>query len=312
LEQGFLASATAMDANGLYMDPQPISGKALDLIERYSVPLHTYFAVVRPVTRGKPCYHPALAYKLEPDGSISINCLDGKSNLFQDPLPQRPATAVPCPWQHCFGCPEMLESLTDPPVPRPYERMRLYTAHEMIADAIDWKGALHQDPWHCRNTLASWTDKHTGENTYDQLRRFARNPRREEPPFDIPANLIHHAVPNVPIFGYIDKLTGSDTVEARTTDRILVSGWAASTRPETPVREVQLRAGSTQLAVFRSFYPRPEVVATFNREDFRITGWRGLCFVPRTLPRGEHPLVATAVDSSGLHADLPPLTLRVV
>ena len=109
--------------------------------------------------------------------------------------------------------------------------------------------------------------------------------------------------------GYIDKLQG-DVYSGRATDRLFISGWAASTRAEFPVEEVRIIAGGKLCASFKHFYPRPEVATIFNRSEFIETGYRGLVFLPILKP-GMHELTAIARDSSGMEQELHSLQLHI-
>jgi MoaA/NifB/PqqE/SkfB family radical SAM enzyme len=306
---GFVASVNAMEPSGMHLDTRMRSDLVIDLLQRHALPLNVYFQVVRPVTRGRLCYHPAFAYRLEYDGTIRVACLGGPAaSIFRDPLPELPAGAAPCPFQHCYGCPDMIRSLVDEPM---YRRpLTVYHPSQFLQEYREYQEARRADPGAFRKTLEGVMVPGTGQDVYALFQARVREAERPAEPYQVPANLIRHAVPDLPIFGYIDRHNGADIIEARAADRILVSGWAVSSRHGAPLREVRLTGGGKPMGYFRGFYPRPEVVATFGRDDFLESGWRGLCFVPR-LPRGEYPLVATAMDRDGETAALPALSLRI-
>lgn len=118
-------------------------------------------------------------------------------------------------------------------------------------------------------------------------------------------------VPQAPPFGFIDKLAGSDVIEAFSRDRIHLSGWAASSRIGEPVRSVKLFVNETQVASIESFYPRPEVVDAFHREDLLQSGWQALFYLP-TLERGEYPITAMAITAGGNSGNLPSFRVRIL
>jgi organic radical activating enzyme len=306
---GFLTKITAMVPEGQYIDRRGLSSRTVELLEKHAPPLQPYFFVTKPVMKGKLCYHPALAYRIEPDGSINVACIGKPSNFITDPLPELPRTAAPCPFEHCFGCSNMILSLVEPPIPS--GPLHLHDAQDNLDLLAGYRRDQRSHPHLFREILSAVTDSYTGENAYTRFIRLAKATDPPDTPFDIPIDLVRHAVPDVPMFGYIDRLNGTDTFSGRASDRLLFSGWCASTRPETPVCQVTLRAGDFQIGVFRDFYPRPEVAATFDRSDFRMSGWRAHCFLPRTMTPGDYPLVARATDAGGLQIDLPALTLRV-
>ena len=306
---GFLAHVTFMTSGGQYLNARGVSPEAVRIIERYSSPYETYFNVTNPVTKGRQCWHPTFAYRIRPDGAIAFACGGPSVNFIRDPLPALPPGSVPCPLEHCYRCSDMVRSLVETPIDA--GPLTVYSGRDADEYLTEWRSRQRHDPNLFRTMLENTTDRYTGENAYQRFLKQALDPEIPEEPYQVPADLVRHAVPDLPMFGYIDKHTGSDTIEARASDRLLFSGWAVSTRASASVVEVVLEAGPARLATFRDFYPRPEVAATFDRPDFRLSGWRGYCFLPRNLPRGDHPLVASAIDSDGLRVNLPPLTLRI-
>ena len=126
----------------------------------------------------------------------------------------------------------------------------------------------------------------------------------------IPAAAIS-SPPSGPPFGYIDKLAGSDVIQALSRDRIYLSGWAASTRIGEPIEEVMLFVNDKKVASIRHFHPRPEVVTAFQREDLLHTGWRALFYLP-ILERGEYPIIAKAITAGGTIGTLPAFTVQIL
>lgn len=299
-QTGWFVNATAMLPDGAYLDRRRRTEHALQLIEAYGDWQNAYFTIMQPPTRGALCRHPSTGYRIEPDGSVTAACLNRPQNLFRDGWPALPPGPVPCPHDKCYGCPDQVRSLVHPPVNQVFP-FRLHSGADLVEEAEYYRARVRDDAAAFRKWL--------GEDEYQRFRQRALD-GPPPPPVHIPVDVIRHAVPEVPLFGYIDQLTGSPIIDVRAADRLLFSGWAASTRIDSPVREVRLHCGQHPLAVFRDFYPRPEVVATFGRDDFLYSGWRGYCFLP-VIPPGEYPLVATAVDSQGIEAPLPPLTLRI-
>jgi hypothetical protein len=118
-------------------------------------------------------------------------------------------------------------------------------------------------------------------------------------------------MPQAPPFGFIDKLNGSDVIQALSRDRIYLSGWAASPRVGEGIQEVSLFVGGTKVASIHHFHPRPEVVTAFQREDLLQTGWRAFFYLP-LLDRGEYPIIARAVTHGGSVGELPPFRVRIL
>jgi hypothetical protein len=117
--------------------------------------------------------------------------------------------------------------------------------------------------------------------------------------------------PAGPPFGFIDKIQGTDVIEALSRDRIFLSGWAGSARVGENIREVGLFVGDNQLASVTKFYARPEVVAAFNRPDLLNTGWRAFFYLP-ILKKGKYELTARAVTDSGTTGELPSFKLSIL
>src|SRR5262249_50051635 len=90
-------------------------------------------------------------------------------------------------------------------------------------------------------------------------------------------------------------------VEARSRDRLMVSGWAAS-RTLGPVKEVRLRVGQQEIGVVRHFCQRPEVAERFQRPDLAECGWQTMVYLPALGP-GTYQLVAQGVAGDGAAAD---------
>jgi hypothetical protein len=98
-------------------------------------------------------------------------------------------------------------------------------------------------------------------------------------------------------------------IDARSRDRIVVSGWAASELG--PVREVRLNVDGEEVGVVRHFMPRPEVAEQLARPDLAECGWRVMVYLP-ALRQGSYRLGAQAVAANGAAAELPPLELRIL
>jgi hypothetical protein len=67
-------------------------------------------------------------------------------------------------------------------------------------------------------------------SAYGIFRKRLRERRRDPVPFDIPVEAMKQPVPAVPMFGYLDRPNGN-TIYARGTDRIWLSGWAPAHGP---------------------------------------------------------------------------------
>ncbi len=310
-DNGIPVSVNPMIPAGMYLENRRRSEHVVSLIERYALPTNAYFQVLQPVTRGRLCYHPGFAYHLEYDGAIAVSCIGRPVNLFADPLPELPGTAVPCPFEHCYGCGDMVRSLVDEPILR--KPVSVFYATEFVQELREYREAQQQDPEVFRKTLESVIMPGTGRDAWSL---FQERAHRWEPPggsaktVDVPLAWLRRSVPKQPVLGSIDCFERGNAIATRAADRIAFSGWAVSTRRDVPLREVRLRAADHEIGVFREFYPRPEVVARFHRSDFLESGWRGQCFVPNLRP-GDYPLAATATAADGAAGELPPLVLRI-
>jgi hypothetical protein len=144
-----------------------------------------------------------------------------------------------------------------------------------------------------------------GDELFDGLEQYVKNTRSNG---FVP---IEHLSGPGNVFGYIDKLTGSDVIQVLNRSRIILSGWAASTRVGEPVRKVELFAGEKPIANIDEFYPRPEVVEATHRPDLLNSGWRTWPYLPH-LPKGSHALTAKVTTAGGITGELPPFTLEIV
>jgi organic radical activating enzyme len=298
LEQdGFPISAGAMLPAGRYMDRTERTNKERDLIRRFSYPLSAFFSITRPVTKGRACFHPAFSFRLHLDGTVNVACIGDKQNLFTDGVPNLPRHAVACPHQQCEGCPEMIRAIVD--LPEYGKPLSVFHPAEATREALEYRAS--------RKTGLSAKDEKIFQTIDRHLDALpVVSPREDFVPIQDISPL-----PQAPPFGFIDKLTGSDVIQALSRDRIYLSGWAASARVGEGIREVSLFVGETKVASINRFHPRPEVVTAFQREDLLQTGWRAFFYLP-FLDRGEYPIVARAVTSGGTVGELPPFRVKIL
>lgn len=293
----FPITAGAMLPAGRYMNRTGRTLRERELIRRFSFPLSAFFAVTRPVTRDRACYHPAFSYRLHLDGSVNVACVGSRQNIFTDGLPKLPGVAVACPHEHCEGCPEMIRAIVD--LPEYGKPLSVFHPEEAAEEVAEYRASRKLGIRPRDEAVFRIIDAHL-----DAL-----------PPAPAPFSFV--ALSDVggllpcPPFGFIDKLAGSDVIEAFSRDRIHLSGWAASSRIGDPIREVRLSVNKMQVAVIDSFYPRPEVVSTFDRQDLLQSGWQALFYLP-VLASGEHLITATVTTARGDSGELPSFVVKIL
>ena len=295
--EGFPISAGPMMPAGRYMNRQGRTERERDLIRRFSYPLSAFFSLTRPVTKNLACYHPAFSYRLHLDGGVNVACIGARQNIFTDGLPELPRTAVGCPHEHCEGCPEMIRAIVD--LPEYGKPLSIFHPQEATREIVEYRAS-----------------RRSGILPHDQELFRIIDEHLDSRPVPVPDSVFIpvgdiEGVPQAPPFGFIDKLAGSDVIEAFSRDRIHLSGWAASSRIDEPVRSVKLFVNETQVASIESFYPRPEVVNAFHREDLLQSGWQALFYLP-TLERGEYPITAMAITAGGNSGNLPSFRVRIL
>ncbi len=293
-DDGFTIEGLAMHATGKYTDLEYRSPRELELIREFVAPNFAYFKLKKPVTRGQACWHPSLGYDLNYDGQVRIACTPDRVNFLEAGLPERTMYAAECPHEQCESCVEMIRSLVKPPG---YSRgLKTFYGKDYSEEMQALRRARVAGVPYDGDELLDGIEEH-----------FAKipPPAKEFVPLETLAPVDGH------VFGYIDKLTGSDELQALNRSRLHLSGWAASSRTGDPVRQVDLFADGERMTSITEFYPRPEVVEVFQRPDLLNSGWRTWVFLPQ-LPKGVHKLVARARTEAGLTGELPPFSLEIV
>lgn len=279
-KEKFFVNLSAMTPAGIYTSRSTRTSREEELVENYNTPVDVHYRLVNPVTRGRLCYHPAFSYYMIYDGSIRVHCGGVTQNIFTDGAPPLPREAVPCPYEHCETCMEMYRTLTDEPLAtRP---VTLYPLDEYVAEVEEhrarrkWKIAAMR----LRHRLEGlWSAPASPELVQLTSMRPAAN----------------------------DEITGGldvTSLEARSRDRIQLSGWAASPA-HGPVKEVHLEVDNQPIGVVRHFRDRPE------RPDSPDCGWQAMAYLP-ALRQGTYRLTARAVATDGAAGELPPLELRII
>jgi organic radical activating enzyme len=296
--EGFCVNASTMIQTGVYLSRTERTDRELDLLVRYNTPIDLEFKLLQPETKGRMCFYPAMTYYIRFDGKIRVGCMDEYQDLFTDGIPPLPQGAVPCPQQQCENCTDMYRALIDEPLyPKP---VQLYTLEDYAREFSEYRREQQvDDPEFRKQAVAYWYGR------VDEKRRLAE---AALPPIRIEAAAAE--VPETPIFGYVDARDGKFFIEARSRDRVWVSGWVVSPRLGAPVREVALRVDGQQIAVIRDFHPRPDVAAHFGRANFLQCGWQALAYLPALKP-GEHELIVEATDAEGATGTLAPWRVKI-
>lgn len=296
--QGFCVNASPMIQTGIYLSRVERTEEELDLLVRYNLPVDLHFKLLQPETRGRPCFYPAMTFYIRYDGMIRVGCMDRYQNLFLDGIPELPRTAVPCPQQQCEGCTDMYRALVEPPLyPHP---PKLYTLEDYAREFTTYRSRQNaDDPEFRRQAVAMWHE-----------RLQAGRPLTSSAPPHPAACSPAAQLPPEPIFGYVDVRDGHPFVQARSRDRVWLSGWVAS-RNGAPVREATLRVGGKVVAAIRHFHPRPDVAVHFGRPDLLRCGWQALVYLP-ALPPGTHQLLVEASDPEGVSGTLAPWPVHIL
>jgi MoaA/NifB/PqqE/SkfB family radical SAM enzyme len=296
---GFFVNVGPMMFSGIYASRTGRSPREVEILEEYNPPIDLHYRLINPDTKGRLCYHPALSYYMLYDGSIETYCLGNWQNLFTDGLPALPREAVPCPKTKCDGCVEMYRSLVDEPLNT--TPLGLYPLDEYV----------NEIKVHARTQ--TWKHK---------LRKVPVLNRLVKPGFVMPAeadislpllapDAIKPALPLEPVFGKVESLNGSSSMEARSRDRLSFSGWAASREHGAPLKEIQIMLETNSMRIVRDFHPRPDIAAHFGRSEFVKSGWRTMVDLP-ALASGEYHLKILGVASDGGSASLGDIPLRII
>ncbi|MCS7025143.1 MAG: hypothetical protein NZV14_10100 [Bryobacteraceae bacterium] len=296
---GFFVNLSPMNPTGVYLGRTVRSDREMDLIERYNVPIDVKYKVIRPKTRGRLCWHPALSYYVLYDGQIQVYCVGAFQNLFTEGPPPLPREAVACTLDECIGCTEMYRALVDEPlVTRP---LSLYHRGEYVREvkAFRRKAALQR--------LAAripFGDKLFGR----PISLRSELPRPPRKPDLLPLESIKPALPADPVFGAVD---GGPVLRARSRDRLYLSGWAASSRYGAPIEEVKLSLAGSEVGSVRYFYARSDIAAKYQRQELEQSGWRTMVWLP-ALSKGCYELSVEGVAPDGAAATLGRLMLEII
>jgi hypothetical protein len=302
-KEKFFVNVSIMLSTGIYISRTERTNRELDLIERYNTPVDNHFKIVKPKTKGRLCFYPAMTYYIMYDGSIRVACLDGTAqDLFRDGIPPVPREAVPCEYEQCVGCSDMYRALVDEPLIK--DPLKLFTledyAEEVKAYRREWerKEALRKLPLigsffrKTRTSIRTAVDGETTKNAASSI--------------DIADTTAGAPLPDSAVFGYNDHAF----IQARSRDRISISGWAASRRG-APLDNVRLTINGHEIGVIRDFFERPDVAQTYARPELAKSGWRTMVYLP-ALPHGEYDLVPVACDTDGQAVALGATKIKIV
>lgn len=269
---GIFVNVSTLIPTGIYAARTERSERELDIIEQYNLPIDNYFKLVKPVTRGRRCFYPAMTYYIMYDGSIRVACMDGSArNLFTDGIPPIPRQAVTCEYEHCVGCVDMYRGLVDEP--RYTKPLSLFTQKSYAEEVREYRRAGKPAPY-----LREMIKSATMRPSFPQL---------------LPAD----AIAGPALVGQLDQ----SSIQARSRDRISISGWAASRRRNSQVEAIHVDVNGQEIGVLKHFFERP---------DIKYPGWRGLLFLP-ALKHGEHSLTVRGVNSVGDMAHLASASLLI-
>jgi len=269
---GFFVNISTMIPTGIYLSRTERTERELDIIETYNTPLDNYFKIVKPSTRGRLCFYPAMTYYMMYDGSVRVACMDATArNLFTDGIPSIPREAVACEYNECIGCSDMYRGLVDEP--RVTEPLNLFTLEHYAEEVKAFRRAGKPAPY-----VREWL--------------------RPEPAASFSQLLPADAIAGPALVGHIDQ----PALEARSRDRISLSGWATSRRRGSPVSEVHLTIDNQQIGVIRHFSERP---------DNRFAGWRAMVYLPQ-LKHGNQVLTVRGVNTNGDDVPIARATVQIV
>ena len=297
---GFFVQVSPMFPTGEHLSRDYRTDREMEILVRNNTRLDLHYKIIWPEMKKRLCFYPALNYALDWQGNVQVSCLEGSRNAFESGFPELPREAVPCPQHTCIGCCEMYRAIEDEPL---YSNpLKIFTHRDLAREVSDYRKTvraemtgdqIRQEVMELKSALAEVREQHDHKMPV------------------IPVDGIKPALPEgQPMIGYVDAVDSKFYMEARSRDRIMVSGWLASAMNGAPLREVKLRLGDRQEASVKEFYPRPDVAAHFGRQNWLMSGWRTMIYLP-TLAPGEHGLIVEGVDSAGVSAELPPWPLRI-
>ena len=298
---GQYVQVSAMFPTGVHLSRDYRTGRELEILVRHNTPLDLHYKLIWPTMERRLCFYPTLNYQMYWDGTVQVSCMDESQNVFEAGFPPLPRQAVPCPRYQCIGCTDMYRSLVDEPL---YDQPFQIFTHEDLAREVSAYRRTVRAKMPREEILAEaarWREKLGGlrEEFYDKLPT-------------VPADAIKPALPEgQAVVGYVDVVDNRFYIQARSRDRVMVTGWLASAEHGAPLREVKLRVGGAEVGSIREFYPRPDVAAHFGRQNWLMSGWRTMIFMP-SLKAGEHQLIVEGIDPEGKSATIPPWPVRIV
>ena len=300
LEQaGFVVNASTMIQTGLYLSRTERNERELDILVRHNLPVDLHFKLLQPETKGRLCFYPAMTYYIRYDGQIRVGCMDHYQDLFTDGIPALPRTAVPCPQHQCENCTDMYRALTDEPLYR--NPLKLYTLEDYAREFTEYRRAENvESPEFRRRAVEYWRGQ---VEARQQCALAAITP--------VDPGAAGAQAPSDGIFGYVDARDGRFFLEARSRDRVWISGWTASGSTGAPVRELKLKIEGREIASVRDFHPRPDVAAHFGRDDLLHCGWQALVYLPGLRP-GQYQLVVEAIARDGAPGALDPWPVHIL
>jgi len=199
----------------------------------------------------------------------------------------------------------MYRALADEPLVK--NPLKLFTLED-YADEVKAhrKQQAKQEKWN-----SSLVGRLFGGGSRNSASSFRSQIPQEPEPLDvtqlISANAIRMALPDSPVFGHIDQ----PYLEARSRDRLSLSGWAVSRRNGAPIQEIKITVDGKEIGVIHDFFYRPDVAVNYGRPDMAKCGWRTMVFLPQ-LAHGEYDLVPKGIDKDGAWSDLPSSKVKIV
>jgi molybdenum cofactor biosynthesis enzyme MoaA len=296
---GFFINLSPMNPTGTYLSRSQRPEREMELIEEYNVPIDVRYKVVRPPTKDRLCWHPALSYYLMFDGNIQVYCVGSFQNLFTDGPPPLPRQAVPCTLSECIACTEMYRALTDEPlITRP---LSLYHRGEYVSEVAEHRRKHKIQKIAAKIPFAS---------------AFFGKPvtQRQELPAGPPKPALltiapaKPALPAGPVFGSIET---SNPIRAYARDRIYLSGWAASSLYGTPIPSIRLSLSGKEVGTITHFHSRPDIAANYQRTELEHAGWRTMLWLPAVDP-GSYILSAEAVAPDGTSGTIGTVPIEIV
>ena len=298
---GQFVSVSAMFPTGVHLSRDYRTERELEILVRHNTPLDLHYKLTWPAMNRRLCFYPALHYQMYWDGRVQLSCMEESQNLFEAGFPALPRHAVPCPRHTCIGCTDMYRALVDEPL---YDQpLQIFTHEDLARQVSEYRRTVRATMSHeqIMAEVAGWEAKlgAVRQQYYDNL------------PL-VPANAVRPPLPDgQPVIGYVDAVDNRFYLQARSRDRVMITGWLASVEHGAPLREVKLRLGGREVGSIREFYPRPDVAAHFGRDNWLMSGWRTMVFLPALEP-GEHQLIIEGIDPEGKCGTIPPWPVRIV